>query len=399
MNKNLGLLLGGQFVSQIGDKFHMLAVAYLALETTGSPARMGLVLFSSIFPSMILGVISGAFLDRYNRKTIIIGADTARGLIVGAVCMLYYFDALTLTALITAQILISVCTAFFDPAVPAMIPQLVEEGQLTRANSQTQFVRGISTIIGPVLGGFAVALGGYLWVFLINAVSYLVSAVFECFITLKRIDRKQFAHTDIVDDILEGCRYVYLKRNLMVILIMVAVIHFFVGSIEAVIPVFALSLMGNGPENIGYIQTVFGLGMVVTAMWISIRDISEKEVKFLFGSVFFIGLMMLLIAAGHMSGIRKVMPFLVFFLAIGGFIIIAGTSFRSILQKDVEDVMMGRVFGFVSSVGNISLPLATLVYGIMLEYVPQNITLAATGTALLPTTYLFYRRYAQSVSR
>lgn len=377
----------------------MLAVAYLALETTGSPARMGLVLFSSIFPAMILGVVSGAFLDRYDRKKIIIGADAARGLIVGGVCLLYYIDALTLTALIAAQILISVCTAFFDPAVPAVIPQIVEEDQLTRANSQTQFIRGVSTIIGPVLGGFVVALGGYLTVFFINAVSYLVSALFECFISLRPIDHERFTHTGVWDDIVEGCRYVYFKRNLTVILIMVAVIHFFVGSIEAVIPVFATSLEGNGPENIGTIQTFFGMGMVATAMWISIRDISEKEVKFLFGSVFFIGLMMLLIAAGHFSGIRNVIPFLVFFLAIGGLVIIAGTSFRSILQKDVEDVMMGRVFGFVSSVGNISLPVATLVYGFILEYMPQNIILAITGTALLPITLLFHRRYEQSMTR
>ena len=62
----------------------MLAVAFLVLNTTGSPAKMGIVLFCSVFPGMLLGFISGAFLDRYNRKAIIVGADVARGLIVTA---------------------------------------------------------------------------------------------------------------------------------------------------------------------------------------------------------------------------------------------------------------------------------------------------------------------------
>ena len=95
MNRNLNLLLGGQLVSQIGDKFYMLAVAFLVLKTTDSPAKMGLVLFCSVFPSMLLGFISGAFLDRYSRNTIIVGADVARGLIVSALCFLYYFNILS----------------------------------------------------------------------------------------------------------------------------------------------------------------------------------------------------------------------------------------------------------------------------------------------------------------
>ena len=115
MNKNLALLLSGQLVSQIGDKFYMLAVAFMVLKTTGSPAKMGLVLFCSVFPGMLLGFVSGAYLDRYSRKAIIVCADVARGLIVAGVCFLFYIDSLSFPVLLVAQVLISGCTAFFDP--------------------------------------------------------------------------------------------------------------------------------------------------------------------------------------------------------------------------------------------------------------------------------------------
>ena len=184
----------------------------------------------------------------------------------------------------------------------------------------------------------------------------------------------------------------------MVILIMVGVIHFFVGSIEAVIPVLATDLRGGSAENIGFIQTFFGLGAVIAALFISIRNIKDNEVLFLFGSVFMVGLLLFLIGVIHMSGMRMVMPFLILFLAVGGCIIFAGTSFRSILQKEVDDMMMGRVFGFVSSVGNISIPLAFLIFGILMEYIPHNAILATSGLILLPTSILAYLKYTETLS-
>lgn len=398
MNRNLSLLLSGQLISQIGDRFHMLAVAFLVLKTTGSPAKMGLVLFCSVFPSMLLGFISGAFLDRYSRKAIIVGADAVRGLIVSALCVLYFLGALSFPVLLAMQLLLSVCTAFFDPAIPAIIPQIVKREQLTRANAQTQFISGISTIVGPMLGGLTVAWAGYLPVFVINAGSYLFSAGFESFIRIPKRENTTPGQTKIWDDIIEGCRYVYRRKSLMVILVMVGVIHFFVGSIEAVIPIFATDLKGGGAENIGFIQTCFGLGTVLAALFITLRKIDNKEVTFLFGSVFLIGLFLLMISGIHMSGIRTIMPFLVFFLAIGGFVIFAGTSFRSILQKEVDDMMMGRVFGFVSSVGNISIPLAILIFGVLMEYVRHNVLLATSGFILMPTSILTYHKYMETLS-
>jgi MFS family permease len=269
---------------------------------------------------------------------------------------------------------------------------------LPRANSQTQFVSGVATIIGPVLGGLTVAWIGYLPVFIINAGSYLFSAGFESLIHLPVCERPASGQTKIVDDIADGCRYVYRRSSLVIILVMVGVIHFFVGSVGAVVPVLATSLNGEGAENIGLIQTGIGLGTVLAALLISLRNIKAREALILFGSVFGIGLSLLVIGGMHLAGIRLVVPFLWVFLAFGGLIIFAGTSFRSMIQKEVEDRMMGRVFGFVSSVGNISIPLAMLICGILMEYVPHGIIFAASGLTLLPLSLVCYRKYMATLT-
>ncbi len=396
MNRHLNLLLSGQLVSQVGDKFHMLAVALLVLKTTGSPAKMGLVLFCSVFPSMILGLVSGSVVDRYNRKAIIIGADVARGLIVSGLGFCYFLNVLNFATLLIAQVILSVCTAFFDPAIPAIIPQIVKPDQLTRANSQAQFVSGIATVVGPTLGGLMVAWGGYLPVFLINAGSYLVSAGFEGFIKIPPINRPANAGTNILEDIRQGCRYIYFKNHLLTILIIVGLIHFFVGCIEVVIPILATSLDGEGARNIGYLQTFFGLGMIVTALLLSVINIAGSEARVLFGGVFVIGLLMLLISLVCFSGMRGIVAFLVLFALMGGAVIMAGTSFRSILQKEVEAGMMGRVFGLVAAVGNISIPMATLIYGTLMSYVDHGILMAISGLALLPASLAAYHIYTRA---
>ncbi|MGB9439613.1 MAG: hypothetical protein WCB15_16820, partial [Desulfobacterales bacterium] len=98
MNKNLALLLSGQFVSQIGDKFYMLALAIWVLDTTNSPAMMGAVLFCSFFPTFLVGFIAGAFVDKYDRKIIIVAADFIRGLVIAGVAYLYFLNLLNIQA-------------------------------------------------------------------------------------------------------------------------------------------------------------------------------------------------------------------------------------------------------------------------------------------------------------
>jgi len=396
MNRNLNLLLSGQLVSQVGDKFHMLAVAFLVLKTTGSPAKMGLVFFCSLFPSMLLGLVSGTFIDRYNRKAIIVGADVARGLVVSGLAFCYFLNVLSFPVLLLAQVILSVCTAFFDPAIPAIIPQIVKSDQLTRANSRAQFISGVATVVGPTLGGIMVAWGGYLPVFLINAASYLISAGFESIIQIPPLTRQTRSDKKILDDIRQGCRYVYRRHHLMIILIMVGVIHFFVGWIEVVIPILATGLDGYGARNIGYLQTFFGLGMIMTALLLSVINIGGREARFLFGGVFGIGILMVLTSLVYVSGVRGIVAFMLIFILIGAGIIMAGTSFRSMLQKDVPAGMMGRVFGFVAAVGNISIPLATLIYGILMSYVSHTVLMAVSGIILLPTSLVAYYLYART---
>jgi len=393
MNKNLALLLSGQFVSQIGDKFYMLALAIWVLQTTKSTAMMGGVLFCSFFPMFLMGFVAGAVVDKYDRKTIILAADFMRGLVVAVVAYLHYLNLLNIYAIYISQILLSVCAAFFNPVIPAVIPQIIDKGRLARANSMTSFVRGFSSMIGPALGGIAVAALGYTSVFAFNAASFIISAVFECFLEIPGHQNKKGERTGIIGSAIEGLSYIFQHKSLSIILIMVAAIHFFVGSIEVIMPVLSSQFAGTGVKNLGYIQTFFGLGTVLMALMISFYNINGKEVEFLFGGIGAFGSVCLIIAYLSTAAINDVVFYLGPFLLLGSFIILAATCFRTILQKNVENEMAGRVFGAAGTIGDISIPIAMLTYGFLLRFLSCSWLLATTGFFLMLLSGLFYRSY------
>ncbi len=381
--KNLSILLSGQLISQVGDRFYLLALSYWILDSTGSATLMGLVLFATIFPETVIGLAAGAFVDKYNRKWIIVGTDFLRGLIVLFLAAMVWLDSLSITMIIAAQVLLSINAAFFNPAIPAVIPQIVEEENLTRANSLTQLVRGSSTVLGPVLGGLSVVAFGYFFVFLFNALSFLISAFFELFLTLPAAEKREKSQS-LLMDIKEGLEFIANKRTLIILIISIAIIHFFVGSFQTITPVLALELTGNGAKNLGYLQTAYGVGMVAISSLFGLAGLlNKREVPALFGSVFLIGSVNLVIGVLMIAGFNQPTYHLPLFFLYGGFLITAVTSFRTLVQLQVPNAFAGRVFGVAFSIGDVSLPLAMLTYGFLLDRFSIGSLLSISGICLM----------------
>ena len=385
INRNFFYLLAGQFVSQIGDKFHYIALSFWILKTTGSSAKMGAVLAASLIPSLILGFFSGAFIDRYNRKIIIVGTDLLRGLIIALFALLFYLEMMNFYVILLMQALLSVNAAFFDPAIPSVIPQIVDEKDLASANSKHQFVNGFSTIAGAFLAGIFISAFGYLWVFIINAVSFIVSAGFECFIHIPPTSKSALKEEQpgIFEDMKQGYHYIFSRRVLVILLFMVMIIHFFVGSIEVFMPVIAHAISENGARNFGFFQAALGLGTIIMAIVLSIKSIFGKEKTALFTSVFFIGL--LYVAASFFKGNETVLTslFLAMIFLFGCCIICAGISFKTLLQKSIDNKFAGRVFAVAGSVGNAAIPGAMIIYGVLLEKYEYQTLLMVSGLVLM----------------
>lgn len=130
INKNFTLIWIGKIISQLGDKFYAIALAWWILQETNSPSIMGVFLFTSVFPGVVLGFFAGAFVDRLKRKNILIISDIIRGSLVLIISILALNKALIISEVFIIGFLLSITTAFFEPAIQAIIPEIVDKEML-----------------------------------------------------------------------------------------------------------------------------------------------------------------------------------------------------------------------------------------------------------------------------
>jgi MFS family permease len=381
MNRNFKLLLGGQLVSQLGDKFHMIALAFWVLDTTGSSAKMGAVLAASLVPVVILGLFSGAFSDRYSRKVIIVGTDVVRGGILLVFAWLMATGQMNFHIVLILQVVLAINTAFFDPAVPALIPNIVDKDQLGRANAIHQSVNSLATIGGAALGGMAVSALGYAWIFGLNGISFLISAGFESLIRIPRIAEHK-SRNSLVADIREGYAYLFSRRLLMVVLCMVMAIHFFYGGIEVFMPVIAAGISSDGPRTLGIFHAAIGGGFLAMSLLLSRISMAGKEQTALFFSVAAMGLVQMLTWFVARTGDRAVLGFTVCFFLWGAAVVRAAVAYKTLLQTYAHNAFGGRVFAAASTVGDAAVPAAMIVFGLLLDYIAFSSLLPVSGLAL-----------------
>lgn len=175
-NRSLSRLFAGEFVSGIGDWLYLVALVIVIYTESGDAVLLGIVGAARVVPYVVLSIPAGIAADRFDRRLILIVTDLARGAIMVALAVLVFFEA-DLIAVIALSILATCFSAFFYPAIGALIPSLVEdESELGPANSAWASLDNLAYVIGPALAGILIAVGGIVFAFALNALTFVVIA-------------------------------------------------------------------------------------------------------------------------------------------------------------------------------------------------------------------------------
>jgi MFS transporter, DHA3 family, macrolide efflux protein len=385
-NRSFTRIWSGQLVSQIGDKFYAIALAVWIVEKTGSPALMAALLIASTVPALIVGPFAGALVDRWNRKTVMIGADLVRGAVVTAVAILSAVGILAVWHVVAAAVAISVASAFFSPALSASLPGIVGDESLAEANSLSQLGGGITNVLGPACGAIVLGFLGYPAVYAVNAASFVVSG---CLVALSRVPSSEGRTTRgrLTASVAEGARFVRQNRNVLAVLVVVMLVHFGVGGLSVALPFLAKTLNGSGARNLGYLEAFLGVGMVTGAIVLSRISKAARRGR-LYGVLVSLGAT--LCAAGMLetAGVLSVIPFLACTAVIGAGIAAAAGAWTTVLQRETPDALRGRIFGISTTLGNASLPLGMALCGLLLDRVRFGMVFGPVGIVLIVTGIL-----------
>jgi predicted MFS family arabinose efflux permease len=217
-NRNFRCLWSAQIVSELGDWFYTLAIYTLLLELTGKASSVALALVLQVLPQTFIGPVAGVVNDRIRRKRVMIAADLARMIIV---FLMLFVRSRSMVWLVYPLLFVeTLMAAFFEPARSSVIPNITEREDVILANTLSSATWSVNLLLGASIGGVVAALLGRDAVFILNALSFLASAVLIRGMRFEEPHAESAKPLQVRDlwdhsPILEGVRYVRGNRRLL----------------------------------------------------------------------------------------------------------------------------------------------------------------------------------------
>lgn len=405
--KNFWLYATGRLVSLLGTGVQDLAVPLFILDITGSGTAMGVFMIITMAPRLIVYPLAGVIGDRVNRKSIMVSMDFGRGALILLLAGLASRNMVTIPVLFAAQFAMSLMNALFGPATLAMLPDLVKEKDLTKANSTIQGITSVSAIVGPALGGIIYGLGGIQIVFLINGISFMASGVSEFFIHYKQVTKKLERLQEVLTDLKEGFFFIKEHKGLLTLLVFALVLNFLMGPFVFVLVPYAMrEVIGFSSEQYGLLLTSFTAGILMGNVFIgtlfaksSIKSLLCNGLLLQIGATFvFVGLLFPQ-ALSHLGYASWTLFCLLFgiFIVIGIFNAFGNTPLLVEIQKLSPPEFMARVFSVMETTTMGVVPIGFGITGILLDVAPVHfIALTMTAASML-VALLFVGKYSRIV--
>ena len=349
-------------VSFAGDGLYIVAIAWHASGLRNPVLSLSVVGIAATVPNLVATLVGGALADRLDRRLMLLTADLVRAAAVGTMAVLAWAGSLDLLPLALSVSMLGLASSIANPTLTAYLPSLVEPAALPRANALLSMTRTLSwRVVGPAAAGVLIVLGGVELCFLIDALSFLVSAG-----ALVSLPAHRAAATagSLLGKVVEGLRFTNSQPWLKLALLANCVgLLFYVGPFYVLIPLLVRQEFGGGPGAFGTLEAVAGAAAFVGA-GVAAHLQPGRPVVWAYA---------LWIVAFSAYGAYALAPTLPVVVLIAALSLGAGFSadviWQTLLQTRVPDAMLGRVASLDA--------LATL------GSTPLSIALAAPAAGLL----------------
>jgi MFS family permease len=248
------------FVSNVGTWMQMTATNWLLYQLTDSPLQLGLNGIFRAVPAIFLGLISGTFADRYDRKRLLLLTQVALALLTLGLAILDNSGSIQAWQIYAFTFISAAVGSFDGPARQALFPSLVPRSALPNAIALNSLLWKGAALIGPSLGGIAISLLGTSGAFYANAASFLVVVI--ALIMMRSSTARAEKRHDFFGEVKDGFTYIISKPIILGIMVMEAVSSVF-GLDNAMLTIFASDVFQVGAHGFGFLQSSRGLGAVI----------------------------------------------------------------------------------------------------------------------------------------
>ena len=263
-NRSFTLLWVGQLISAMGSALTVLAASILIYRLTGSALSVGLMLIATSGPTILIGLIAGVFVDRFDRKNIMLISDLLRGLLILLIPFLIFANILWL------YIIVALCSAiaqFFDSAHASILPEITSDEELSAANALMAVSSVGSTMVGFAAAGLIVSNLSVQWAFYLDALSFGLSAALIWFTRLPSLPLVENTSLRAIGQNLgAGLRVVGEIPILRSLFIVVTPIFLIFGLQNALLLPFAIDVLGGSEFEFGLQQSAEAVGVALGSL-------------------------------------------------------------------------------------------------------------------------------------
>lgn len=380
--KVFAIIFTGQLFSTLSSFVVMYAVIFWLSVETRSAEVLAYATIASLLPHMVLGLFTGVFVDRWNRKRTMIFADLFIALCTLVMAGLFYLSEAKMVYIYALLVLRSAGMAFHMPAMQASVPLLAPKDKLMRIAGINNMIQSVSTIASPALAALLISLFELQWILLIDVAGAVIAVVSLLLVHIPDPEKTESGKPHIGRELMEGLKEIYSKPGLLWLFILALSAMLFIMPVAALFPLMTLEHFRGTTYMMSIVEIAWGIGMLIGGAVIGHRRLNNYKVVLINITYLVLGLTFLF------SGILPPSGFAIFaaITVIGGITMtLYSGSFTVILQTMVEPAALGRVFSLYSSITLLPSMIGLLATGYIADVIgiANAFIISGIGIALL----------------
>jgi DHA3 family macrolide efflux protein-like MFS transporter len=373
--RDFRLLWSAQLVSTIGTALTDLAAGILVFSETHSVAAVGLMFVATAVPTLIVGLIAGVFVDRYDRRKIMVIADLLRAAIVVSIPFLIHIN---IVLLYVAVALVSTISQFFNPANDAVLPEVASDEELSAANSWIMISSFGSTSVGFALSGLLATAFSIEWAFYLDGLTFLFSAALIVLIKVGKIETQEDTSVGVVvANLKEGVATLFgtpILRNLLATGIPV---YFSFGLWNVLLLPFAIDALHATKFEYGLQEGFTSVGFVVGSLMMARFAERFREGSWIVVATIAMGVI------GVFYGLSTSIVVAILLVTLSGFFNAPSSiSRRVLLQRATPRELRGRVFSAFAVVRDVTFLIGISLAGLA-DVIPIRILVVGSSIVLV----------------
>lgn len=356
------LLWSGEFISAIGSGLTAFGLGIYVFNQTGKASAMALVTLLGFMPSLLLSAVTGVLADRYDRRLLMVlgNSFSVFGLLFILICVLK--GEAQLWQICVGVTITSVFSSLLEPAYKATITDLLTEDQYTKASGLVQVAGSSKYLISPIIAGFLLTVSDIKLLLVIDICTFIITVILTLAVRRGFVSKKCDQAKSFISQFKDGWGAVSENNSVLVLVIMTAVLTFFLGFIETL--AIPMILAFSNSSVVGTIETIIALGMLVSSVIMGILPIRKGYVKILSISLFCEGLFMAIF------GLREN----ILLICISGFLFFAMMPFANasldfLVRTNIENELQGRAWSLIGLISQLGFVAAYALAGLLADYV------------------------------